>query len=75
MMALSQELRYAVLVEAVFRLKGCQNLKRDHLFRCDQIAGGSKMEGIYLLPNRLQFQRQKDVLLLKAIAHANLKNR
>lgn len=66
--------RYEILYEGVALLGGCQNLQRDHLFRCNQICEGSSLGGSYLLPNNLIFLREKDRLLLKQKSYATEKN-
>lgn len=67
-LALPKPLRLEILAQAYARLKGdSRQLRHDHLWRCDQLAGNSKGEGSYPFPGGLKFFRRGDDLLLKRV--------
>lgn len=59
-------LRFEILHQAAMLSKGSgQNLKRDHVVRCEQICFSEKPEGVYSLPNGIQFVRKGEDLFFR----------
>lgn len=66
LMLMPKPLRYEILTQVVVSQKGsCQNMKKDHLKRMDQICLGCKQEASYPLPGGMKFMRRGDNLLLE----------
>ncbi|MDO8494100.1 MAG: tRNA lysidine(34) synthetase TilS [Deltaproteobacteria bacterium] len=66
LLKLPESLRYEILSQAIQKnLPSCQNLKRDHLLRCDQICHSEKGEGVYHLPSEKKFVRSEDNLRIR----------